>query len=173
MKGFDMETSNCSLSFFSSAFLWIVLFLSRGSLAQPASDYLLSIHTELEFEAVSIPATGGGAAERVTKWLVPAKDDPKLLSSLFQNVARYPFHYEFLAAVFPDRFPGLTFEEYLDLVERRATRSYFAGVFFRLSGNPEKLYGFDVFTADADPSELPQVDEVRWAFQHLSAVFSF
>ena len=95
--------------------------------AQPAPDFLLAIVNEKQFERLSVPSPLPGEVERTTKFLLPASDDPELLDALFQNVNRYLFHREFLVAVFPERFPGLTEAAYRALVERRATRRYFAG----------------------------------------------
>src|SRR5881397_3706682 len=99
------------------------LALSGLALAGEGDGYVLKIETAQEFDRLSVPERFLPGVERTTKFTVPERDDPQLLPILFQNVNKYRFHQDFLASEFPDRFPGLTGEEYLALVERRATRS--------------------------------------------------
>ena len=100
--------------------------LAEGT-AQAPPDYHPAIENETQFDELSAPSPFPGEVERTTKFLLPARDDPGLLGSVFQNVARFPFHREFMVAVFPERFPALTEDGYRLLVERRASRQYFAG----------------------------------------------
>jgi hypothetical protein len=151
------------------------LLLSLATVAQVgppeagAPAYLPAIRSVADFEAVSIPAAG--VIERTTKYLVPALDDPSLLPVFFQNVSRYRFHREFLAAEFADRFPALSNEEYLRLTERRATRQYFAGTLSRLKTASGTLYGFDIFTNVLSADELPAPDDARRVQRLLAAAF--
>ncbi len=140
-------------------------------IAGEGDAYLHRIDTAEELERLSIPEHFLPGVDRITKFLVPAKDDPQLLPAVFQNVNTYAYHEDFLKAEFPDRFPGLGGEEYLALVERRATRSYFAGVLFRFRGDPGPTYGFDVFTLALDARELPLQEEALWIFRQLTPVF--
>ncbi|MCI0635408.1 MAG: hypothetical protein L0206_16055, partial [Actinobacteria bacterium] len=142
-----------------------------GARAQEGRGYTGRIDTVEEFERFSIPERHLPGVDRIAKFLVPARDDPGLLTPVFQNVEVYPKHQEFLAAEFPDRFPGLGGEEYLALVERRATRGYFAGTLFRFQRDAGPAYGFDVFTLSGDADELPLTGEILWTFRQLSAVF--
>ena len=134
--------------------------------------YLYRIASTADFERLSVPENFLPGVDRVTKFIVPARDDPSLLPPVFQNVNLYRRHEQFLAAEFPERFPGLDGEEYLALVERRTTRSYFAGVLYRFARAGPPAYGFDVFTLSEDPSELPLQSEVLSIFQRLSSVFT-
>ena len=127
-------------------------------------DYLERIDDEAAFVSVSVQV---GAERRLTKYLVPAREDPSLLGTLFQNVNRFEFHRQFLAEVFPDRFPGLTVEEYLRLVERRADRQYFAGSLVRFDVNGTTVHGFSIFT-DSRAEELPRLEEVRRIYELLA-----
>ena len=102
--------------------LLVSLVLESSARAQEGESYTTRIDTTPEFERFSIPETHLPGVDRIAKFLVPAGDDPGLLPPVFQNVGVYPKHQEFLAAEFPDRFPGLGGAEYLALVERRATR---------------------------------------------------
>ncbi|MBI4602175.1 MAG: hypothetical protein HY721_09465 [Planctomycetes bacterium] len=149
----------------------LLLVLRGGLLAQPAPvDYLPAIRTVEDFDLVSVPSQLGGETERLTKYTLPASADPALLPPAFQNVARFPFHFEFLKTVFPDKFPGLTIERYLDLVERRATRRYFAGAVSRFRTDAGGFYGFSIFTATG-PGELLSAEETRAVYEAFAKVF--
>jgi hypothetical protein len=81
-----------------------------------APDYLLALCGEVDFHALSmasrplVPGVSAGGPERSGKFLLPARSDPALLPALFLNVRRHPLHQDFLAAVFPQRFPALGIE---------------------------------------------------------------
>ena len=152
--------------------VYLLLGLPGAAPGGEGDAYLHRIVSEADFEKLSIPEGFLPGVDRVTKFLVPARDDPALLPTVFQNVNIYRRHEQFLAAEFPERFPGLDGEEYLALVERRTTRSYFAGVLYRFARAGPPAYGFDVFTLSEDPSELPLQSEVLSIFQRLSSVFT-
>ena len=87
------------------------------------------------------------------------------------NTRRFLLHQDFLADVFPERFPGLTTEEYASLVGRRASRDYFVGAITRLRTHPVRTYGFSVFADFADPGEaLSAEDEDCFSLTVLVAV---
>ena len=146
--------------------------MGTGVRAQVTPSYLPAIRTEADFELMSVPPAFESEIERWTKFLLPADDDPGLLGPLFQNVARYPLHFEFLKAEFPDRFAAVDEAGYRALVERRATRRYFAGSLSRIKTSQGNIYGFTIFTNLADPRELLTVEEVRGVYQALSGVFA-
>ena len=58
---------------------------------------------------------------------------------------------------------------YDQLVNRRATRQYFAGDVFLLRTEEGLLYGFSVLS---DPEELLNPDEVRGVYKRLGEVFA-
>jgi len=138
--------------------------------AAQSPDYLDAIATVDEFELVSIPSQIPGEVQRLTKFLLPASDDPALLHPVFQNVNLYPFHRQFMSTVFPSFFPGLSLEEYEALVLRRETRQYFAGALEQLDTSQGDLYGFTVY-ADESPGELLLAAEIRDIYNLLSGVF--
>jgi hypothetical protein len=152
--------------------LFMALFCSIALEAGEGDGYVRRLDSSAEFERISVPERFLPGVDRTTKFTVPARDDPSLLPVLFQNANKYRFHQDFLAGEFPDRFPGLTGPDYLALVERRATRSYFAGVFFRFPGSPNPTYGFDVFTINSDPTEFPRVEEARRIHDLLASAFT-
>lgn len=133
-------------------------------------EYLKTIGTLDEFQVVSIPATLPGEVKRQTKFLLPASDAPSLLYPVFQNVNQYPDHRQFMSAVFPEWFPGLTLSEYQALVLWRDTRKYFAGALEQVDTSQGTLYGFTVYT-DESPDELLGTEEVRDIYNLLSTVF--
>src|SRR2546426_206544 len=151
----------------------LALALSAAGRLGEGEGFLYQIKTDKDFDKLSIPSILPGV-ERSLKFLAPARDgDPNLLPVVFQNVNQYLFHGEFMAAEFPEKFPGLIEggQEYLDLVEHRASRSYYAGVIYRFGGTT-KTYGFDIFTPEADLTELPRVNEAKWVFDHLTPNFA-
>src|SRR5688572_15646227 len=152
--------------------VYLLLGLPGAAAGGEGQAYLHRIESGADFEKLSVPERFLPGVDRVTKFLVPARDDPALLPPVFQNVNIYRRHEQFLAAEFPERFPGLDGMEYLALVERRATRSYFAGVLYRFAREGPAAYGFDVFTLSEDASELPLQAEVLSIHQALTAVFA-
>ena len=149
--------------------------LALALLGDPAGEgqgWVRKIETAGELERLSRPESFLPGVLRSVKYLAPVRQgDPELLPFLFQNVNLYRFHQDFLAAEFPERFPGLGGEEYLNLVERRATRKYFAGVLYRFAGEPP-TYGFDVFTAGGSAAELPTVEEAGYLHGRISESFT-
>ncbi len=154
-----------------SLFAFPIFFYGLVAIAAEGDAYLFRISTVEEFERFSIAERFLPGVDRITKFLAPSREDPSLLPVVFQNVNQYKFHQDFMAAEFRERFPGLGGEEYLALVERRSTRSYFAGVVFRFKGTREASYGFDVFTLSGNSSELPTYEETLWIFRKLAADF--
>lgn len=133
--------------------------------------YLKAIRTTSELDKVATTASALPGVDLSTKCLVPAQDgDPDLLPVLFQNVHVYPFHFEFLLGEFRDKFTGLTANQYLEIVEKRAARKYYALLLYRFKG-PEPTYGFDIFTEGGNPAELPLPAEVKWVFDHVTPLF--
>lgn len=146
-----------------------VTVLTNNSRLRP--PYLEEICTQAELHTISEPAAGPGQVKRSSKFVAPAKNAPNLLPVLFQNVRQHALHQEFLAQVFPDRFPALGAEEYFDLTGRRATRQYFAGALSVLDTPAGTVYGFSVFTDASERSELLTLAETRALHERLRAVF--
>jgi hypothetical protein len=137
----------------------VVVLLNQRVATSAAADFLSTICTSLDFELVSV-ADSAPLSERRTKFLLPAREDPALLATLFVNVARYPLAYDFLREVFPDTFGDLSEPGFTDLVLRRARRDYFAGSLRRLVlEDGSSAYGFDVLTQSGDATELLSREE--------------
>ncbi len=155
---------------FLPTLLSAVLTLNAGVTTDGAPDFLAQIDARTQFDAIAVEATSPYAA-RVTKYLLPAREDPELLATLFQNVNLHRFHYDFLVAVFPDRFAGLTFDDYLDLVMRRVSRDYYAGTITHYFGPTGQTFGFTVLADGADPGELLTPEEVKYVYEQLGESF--
>ena len=150
----------------------VVALALLGDPVGEGQGWVRKIETAPELERLSRGESFLPGVLRSVKYLAPAQPgDPELLPFLFQNVNLYRFHQDFLAAEFPERFPGLTGEQYLALVERRATRKYFAGVLYRFAGEPP-TYGFDVFTEAGRAEELPTLEEARYLHARISENFT-
>jgi hypothetical protein len=68
-------------------------------------------------------------------------NDESLIPVVFQDVNLHELHQDFLTEIFPERFPLLAVEAYEQLVARRATRSYFAGVLYRFREGGRRVTG--------------------------------
>ena len=148
----------------------VTILLNQVNEEQLAPDYLEQVCTALDFQGLST-ASGDVRVERAGKYLVPAREDSMLLPTVFQNVRRFPLHIEFLRQAFPERFAGLGAREYRDLVERRASRQYFAGVISRTFSKQGLVYGFSVVTDVSDPGERLELAEVRRVYEKLASSF--
>ncbi len=135
----------------------------------PASlpDYLERLCTPREYELLSARSTTRGGADRFLKFTIAADDDDALLPAAFQNTDRYELHLDFLEQVFPERFGGLTPAEYAQLVEKRSTRRYFAGVVSRIRRPTGTLYGFSVVADFGDPVERLDAAEMKDVYERL------
>ncbi|MBN1443190.1 MAG: hypothetical protein JXA90_10800 [Planctomycetes bacterium] len=155
--------------------LSVCLFFLAALCGAPAAaaNYVTRIDTQEVFESVTIPEGFRDDLLRTGKYLAPADADPDLLPTVFQDVHVYPRHIEFMAGEFPERFPSLTPEEYQALVEVRATRRYWAGSLYGiLPREGDCQYGFTVFTARDEASELPTREEVESIVARLSESFT-
>jgi hypothetical protein len=134
--------------------------------------YLESLCTAADLVAISVSASGG-SRERLTKFVAPAGGPaPGSIPVVFQNVRVEPVHQEFLARNFPEQFPGFDLDLYDALVNRRATRQYFIGNFYRLRLSGRPVYGFSLLGGFFDdPRELPTPDEVRRVRDALAPAF--
>jgi len=152
--------------------VFLVVLIGRV-LPGAAPAYVERIDSLEAFRTVSVEEHFRPDLLRVGKYLAPAVNDPQLLPTVFQNVNIYPRHLEFMAREFPDHFPSLTPEEYLDLVERRARRKYWAGSIYQIApATGDCRYGFTVFTERGVPGELPTEQEIADLHKRLSESFT-
>jgi hypothetical protein len=130
------------------------------------------VKNEGEYETLSKPAGTFPTPERHNKYMAPVSEDPDLLPTLFQNVNRYDVHLIFLKAVFPEYFPDLDEQKYLELILTREKRRYFSGNFFQFDHPVDgRFYGFTVYTASSS-AELLEADEVKGVYDMLMEVFT-
>ncbi len=90
-----------------------------------------------------------------TKYLAPASAAAALQEIVFHDVKIHRLHHEFMTQALPEYFGGLPAQMYQAIVQRRATRQYWAGAIFRLRDASGALtgWGFDVIvdpTASAE-----------------------
>ncbi|MFB3787416.1 MAG: PEP/pyruvate-binding domain-containing protein [bacterium] len=125
--------------------------------------WLGSINTINDFNLLSLEDHSRSDLLRVTKFLIPARQDPALLPSVFQNVNLYRLHLEFMVNEFPERFGGLTSTEYMELVFS-ATRTYYAGAVYQFEDrNGQILYGFNIYDSPdhvVNPAEVKAVYDI-------------
>jgi len=133
---------------------------------------MTQVATDGEYEILSKAAGPFPNPERHSKYMAPALEDSELLPTLFQNVNRYEVHPAFLTAVFPDYFPDLNEQKYLELILTREKRQYFSGNFFQFDHPVDgRFYGFTVYTASSSV-ELLEADEVKGVYDMLVEVFT-
>jgi hypothetical protein len=149
--------------------------LLNDSVRPPITElYLDHVCTELDFFQLSIPVAATDA-RRATKFVVPARDDEKLLPTVFPNVQRNRSTQEFLQEAFPEMFPSLTGEEFSRLTALRGSRQYYVGEITALragvDGAAGTVYGFSVAVDASSPAELLTLEEVRSIYELLRAEF--
>ena len=137
--------------------------------------HVTSICTPADYAEVSLPSTRRSATRRVGKYTAPARDDPSLLQTLFQNTNRFDLHEVFLGTVFADRFPTIQDNpaEYDALVARRTTRDYFVGTIDLRQTSEGLIYTFNaVADTGFDPREVLTQEEVGVLYGRLSEAFT-
>jgi len=127
-----------------------------------------------------------------TKFMLPAADEPGLLPLIFQNSKRYRLHICFLCCAFPGMFgpadecdvigddgkvkdcdPTLSPADYLQLIMRRDTRSYYSGAIHYAEDLAEGvLYGFEVWVDMSYPDEQLEMKEIRDIYERMHAQFA-
>ena len=145
----------------------------RPDASVPGPDYLERLETRAQFDSL--------AAERAeVKYLARVDGREPLVAGaecLFQNTARFPFHVQFLRAVFPE-LSDLAFETYVSFVLRRAGRRMWGGVLRRFERVTHPFTGragivtFGVYTEGGGDESL-SVDELVQVFERLRACAPF
>jgi hypothetical protein len=114
------------------------------------------------------------------KYLAPAVPAATLPQPVFQDVNVHRLHLDFMTAELPEYFGGLTPAGYQELVQRRATRQYWAGSLYRLvdESGATTGYGFDVITdptryeEDLVEAEVAEIQALLEARFHLPLVYA-
>lgn len=140
--------------------------------APPPEGYRHEIRRQSDY--VDLAATLGRDRSEV-KWLLDARatDEAGLpVDAAFQYTERFPLHLDLLRFAFPQAFAGLGPDDYTALAGRRATRTVYAGALRAWPGADGGLqFGWDVYTAQDDPSEAPKRAEVVDLQARLARVF--
>lgn len=147
------------------------LFNETEELLPSPPAYLESICTELDFYDMSVASTMETGVERATRFLIPVVPSP--VPPLFENTREFADQREFLVAVFPEMFAGLTEAEYDLLVRNRASRQYYSGTVYRLRSRYGFAYGFDIVANTAvNDEEVPTAEEVRSVHESLEGILA-
>ncbi len=95
-----------------------------------------------------------------SKFIAPASAAAELQEVVFQDVKAHRLHLDFMTAVLPEFFGGLTPQQYQQVVLRRAGRQYWAGALFRLVDERGATtgYGFDVAVDPAWDEQLTEAE---------------
>ena len=140
----------------------------------PVPDFLETVCTPAEYFSLSVQSRSTSSTRRNGKYVVAARDDPRLFTSLFQNVDRFRLHEDFLANVFPEEF-GFILDDpsrYDELIGRRVTRDYFVGTLDLRQNDDGLFYTFNVVTDTGfDPREVLSQEEVGEVYNRLRANF--
>ncbi|MBA3818014.1 MAG: hypothetical protein H0X17_03935 [Deltaproteobacteria bacterium] len=122
-----------------------------------------SITTADDWGAVSAAHTGARCDfGEDTKYLAPATTAAALQEVVFHDVKTHRLHVDFMTQVLTEYFGGLPQQMYQELVQRRATRQYWAGAVFRIHDATGVVigYGFDVIVDPTAPDERLTEDEI-------------
>jgi hypothetical protein len=140
-----------------------------------------SIDTIADWAAVSAPLVGR-RCELVedAKYLAPAVPAAALQQVVFQDVKVHRLHLSFMTQVLAEYFGGLSPQMYQALVQRRATRQYWAGALYRITDIQGATigYGFDVIVDPAlyeeqlTETELLAIEAILEARFHLPLVYA-
>lgn len=140
-----------------------------------------SIDNAADWAAVSAPLTGR-RCELVedAKYLAPAAPAAALQQIVFQDVKVHRLHLSFMTQVLTEYFGGLSAQMYQALVQRRATRQYWAGALYRITDIQGATigYGFDVIVDPAvweehlTETELLAIEALLESRFHLPLVYA-
>ncbi|MEZ4316010.1 MAG: PEP/pyruvate-binding domain-containing protein [Myxococcota bacterium] len=128
------------------------------------------VRDEAEWRTIARPADPVDQ-ESITKWARPYGPDSPLPETLFLNSNTYPLHYEMLGDAFPDRFPGLTLEDYSVMVLDPERKVLSSGNLALYDGPDGRFYGFTVWDDRTRPERTVTYDEVLDSWLDLNERF--
>ena len=116
--------------------------------------------TVVDFDKIAVTRDGGVLT---VKYTLPARDDPDLIPTVFQNTRLYALHEDFLGTVFPTQFPGLTASGLVARTQLRKTRDYFIGALERVPTAHGFQFAYSIVTAPSreEALELEEVSRVH------------
>ena len=149
----------------------VTILLNQSGVRVPTEAFLEKVCTTSEFTHFS-----RGSASRTfdlaLDYVLPAREAPTLLSTVFANSLRFSSHLEFLVETFPVQFGALTQDGFRDRFERRVERDYFAGSIRRLRREDGGWdYAATILVDSGTPSETLTLDEVTEVLLTLGASF--
>ncbi|MCA9570137.1 MAG: hypothetical protein KC656_19965, partial [Myxococcales bacterium] len=109
--------------------------------------------------------------DTITKWARPYGDASPLPETLFLDSNTYPLHWEMLREAFPDRFPGLTLEEYSRMVLDPDRKVLSSGNVALYDGPDGAFYGFTIWDDRTRPELTVTYDEVLASWEDLNDRF--
>jgi len=125
---------------------------------------LTTIDDAADWAAISVPHAPDDRCDFLeeSKFLMPASVDAALQQVVFQDVGAHRLHLDFMTQVLPEYFGGLSLDTYQRIVQRRATRQYWAGALYRVvdATGATTGYGFDVVV---EPTVTEQLSEAEVA----------
>jgi hypothetical protein len=121
------------------------------------------------WELVSV-AAGVPGQLGVTKHLVPATVEAPL-PPLFMVASAFRYHYEFMAAAFPDDYAGLSPDAYLALLFDPEHRQYYAGTVTACLDEAGVVYGFTVWDDQKGAASTVTYEMVLTAYGALAPAF--
>ncbi|MCB9758580.1 MAG: hypothetical protein H6739_01945 [Alphaproteobacteria bacterium] len=109
---------------------------------------------------------------RATKYMLPIREDAQLPLT-YLNANAYTLHYDLMVEGFPDMFPGLTRQEYVNMVLEPTEKRYSAGNLAQyLAPGGGTFYGFTVWDDPAVESRTATYEEVLNVYEELLATFA-
>lgn len=96
-----------------------------------------------------------------TKFLIPV-EPVEDFDTLFVNVNEIALHYDLMATGFPNVFPGLTRQQYIELVTSGPDRPYLAGNLTEYIDGSSTFFGFTVWD---DPAQMDNTLTYEQALQ--------
>lgn len=118
------------------------------------------------WRGIAVP--GGGEIVRITKFVVPAREDARV-DTLFMDAHTFQLHYDALTQGFPAQFGAVTPVQYLDLVLDPVGRELLVGGVEELRTDAEPVYAFTVLDDVAVPAATVTEADVIAVHDALSA----
>jgi hypothetical protein len=142
---------------------------------------LTSIDDEADWTRVTAPYAGNRCDfSEDGKYIAPATASAALQEIVFQDVEVHRLHLDFMTQELPQFFGGLSPQMYQALVQRRATRQYWAGSVYRLVDEfgATEGYGFDViidptnYDEELTEAEVGAIEALLETKFHLPLVYA-
>jgi hypothetical protein len=132
-----------------------------------------AIATEADWAAVSAASELRCDIDAEGKFLMPATSAASFQHTVYQDVNRHRLHLEFMQRELTEYFGGLQAQQYYALVQRRATREYWAGALFRMTVDGETVgYAFDVIVDPTSEAEQLEAEELEAIHDQLAETFA-